>query len=301
MELDIVGRSIDFYKKHKKYVILFGIYLLCFFISAIHDPWNLYYSYEIGGQTYNEVYSPEEDFYYFYIIDFAPKWMPREGTFATAVMRLITFGFGDLNNLFSAIPRHSRMNEVLKIVFPTMMLVKAVVMKRFFAKEKDKVTLDEKKVTLLYYRSESILAEFAADNIAFFLIGVLTKGIYALIRPMEGLTGSAVGNLFDFLYILLLIPCFIPYVSTEWLMGIYEWILQFKTWILYYFAGESQLLITLIFFFVHPIINFMLMCCFEIMLKLGARLMTLIGDGLVRLFRYIMKIIKTFDKITIDD
>lgn len=276
METNGASKILAFCREHKKYVILFGIYLICFIISMAYNPWDQHFSYELMGETYDMVYSPETEFYH----DYFPEWLLDYGSaVGWIIVRLLTLGVGDLINLFS-LPSMSRINEVLMIVFPTVMFLKAMIMKRFFAKEKDKVTLNEKKFTLLYYRSESIIAEIAADNTAFFLIGILTRGIFALGSRIETLTGGASDSVFDIFYCIMLIPCFIPYTSTEWLMDRYNDILYAVSDILYNISGDNTAITILIFFICFPIINFILIWCFEMILKLSMRLVTAFGSGL---------------------
>lgn len=274
METNVTSKILAFCREHKKYVILFGIYLICFIISMAYNPWDQHFSYELMGETYDTVYSPETEFYNDYKY-YAPGSLSDENSVVgTILTRLLSFGAGDLMVMFS-LPKMSGIYEVLRIVFPMMMFLKAVVMKRLFAKEKDPVMLDRKKFTLLYYRSESIIAEIAADNITFFLIGVLTQALYVLFLP----SGGAVGNVLDFIYCILLIPCFIPFVVSEWMVGMYS---GFWGDLLVFHYDANRILI---FFISIPLMSLALVLCFEITLRFSARLVTIIGGVLGRLLK----------------
>jgi hypothetical protein len=273
----------------KKYLILAGIYIACLVFTTVFDPWKISVTYkQYYGQSYHywtEDYEPTENFYKYMVDINAPSQLIKDVPhFRFAARHLLTLGMVDFYTVYG-FPNEVDNDIVFysseispeywrfwaTIFFPLIMMLKAFLMKRWFAKEKDRVELKKPRFRFLYYRSESFVAEILADNIAFMVTGVM-------IRAACGLTEFALGHenqLFDaaetlpaVVMAILFLPCFIPYKVMEQLVRMYCNI----TFGMFWSAPMSGPVPWLLFLIVMPLASLIAIVVLELFLKLMCRL-----------------------------
>ena len=189
--------SFAFFKAHKKYFVLFAIFYIFLVLSQNYDPWEErraagYLLSDNKTQAY-ETYSPERSFYKEYF---------GEEIEEELMGRLLCFGVPDLLNVFE-ISEGSPKYSAAMAIFPLVMIVKTLLMKRYFSRKKDCLETKSRK---LYYRSENILCDFAADNTAFYISGLLIKGVTVFNIAADDISNTALRGISYFLYNILLIP-----------------------------------------------------------------------------------------------
>ena len=259
----------------KKYFILVGIYILCIVMTSVYDPWAdhpdytdddtgpdyfIFYDYR-NGTAYDYFY---EGTYLFYIPDEF-----KDSSWTKPFIKITSFGAEDIYSFYNMMPK-TNFRQILTVIFPLMMMLKMLISKKLFKKEKDKVELNEtrshRRFRLLYYRSESIIAEIIMDNIAFFCIGAVSLLISWSFSPLArncACTGWEM--LSDHIYSVLLIFTLPIYKASEFLSEslFYDINLNMS------YCKISQ---TTMFLIVKPLINLGLIIAFELTIRLIMRL-----------------------------
>lgn len=195
------SRLFSYVKGHRKYFVLFGVYLLCFALSMHFDPFE---QYRVPVNFFNgdvhivekELYTGGEDFF--------DAHFGHTGVFVQMAGALLTFGITDVINIFS-FPENSSINETVMVVFPAVIALKYFIMKRFFSRKQDSLERSRKDIFCLI--SGNLLCEAAADNAAFYIAGLLIRLFHAVTIA----AGSLPGGMKDIILGILLIFCFIPY------------------------------------------------------------------------------------------
>ncbi|SEK53731.1 hypothetical protein [Ruminococcus albus] len=303
MNEKINNRIAGILPKKKKYLILIGIYLLCLVITTVLNPWSIQVTYRqyYGTCTHywTEYYDPVDSFYTDLVDINAPSQLIKDVPHLRFIARhLLTLGMADFYTVYgfsnevdvSVVFYSSEISTGYwrfwgTLFFPVIMMLKAFIMKRWFAKEKDRVELGEPKkhrFKLLYYRSENFAAEIVADNIAFIVTGILIRAASELselrLGPEDQLSGSA-GTFFWVMRVLFFLPCSIPYKVMEILVEFYR---NF-TFGLLWCAPNSGLVPWLLFLIVMPLLSLIAIALLELFLRLVCRLYEMILLALRRI------------------
>ena len=288
--------------KKKKYLILVGIYIVCIWLTTMFNPWSISVTYrQYYGTSWHyttEAYDPAESFYTDLVYVNAPSQLIEDVPhFRFAAKHLLALGMVDFFTVYG-FPAEIENSIVLysteispeywrfwaMIFFPLIMMLKSFVMKRWFAKEKDRVELEKPRFKLLYYRSESIVAEILADNIAFIITGLL-------IRVASGITEFALGHekqLFDtaetFPTVVLVI-IFLPFLIPYKVMGLLVLMYRSSTFWMLWYAPTSGPVPWLLYLIAMPLLSLIAIMVLELFLKLMCRLY----ETLLRALRKISK------------
>lgn len=266
--------------KKKKYRILIGIYLLCLVIGIFADPWSTnsgdsFIANTVQDQVLEDIYEEEYPFFV----------RPDYGFITKLFMKIQSFGMEDIVACYDEYLMDN-FTEIITVTFPLIMMIKIVICKRLFKKEKDRVELDgpkKRRLRLLYYRSENIFAEVLADNIAFFVIGIVTR-LISVVSSVVDIQSIMLESILIIIYYMLLVITLPIYTATAFLLGL----LGFAYGIVFSILPDlSGLLIAefIVPFILITLLNLACAICFELMLRIVMR----IYEAVFQLIKNIIK------------
>jgi len=303
MNEKINNRIASISPKKKKYLILIGIYLLCLLIGTFADPWTS--SPDVIGGNFEEyceehipfsVNTAQDQFLAVMYDEVYHFEQPHNGHIIKLMMKTVSFGVENLVICYDeALMDYA--TDILAVTFPMIIIIKTLICKRLFKKEKDRVELGKpkkKRFRLLYYRSENIFAEVLADYIAFFAIGVVARLIFMIFTHIGvGVISQYVwlqAFLFSIYHMLVIITMPI-YKSTLFLIGFFYGVYEqaeFKyPYMDYLYDG------LILPFIIFPLLNLAIVICFELLLRIVMR----IYEAVFQLIKNIIKkLTNTIDK-----
>ena len=250
----------EFYYTKRKYFVLAVIYLICLVLSALFDPW----TYQIGDPFY---LSEQDDAYVS-----STAFFQNDYSLKNIFVKLLSLGVADIANYYEP-SGGVNAKRIIMVVFPLVMIIKAMISKKFFKKEKDIVELDKPKHRFLYYRSEHILAEVAADSIAFYVIGMVTRVLRYSFATLYTSTGGAHEDTSDLIYSILMVVTFPIYKAFELVIELFSALLGLLSFISLGGNDYANFFIELAsYILLLPGICLLLILAFELMLKLMMRL-----------------------------